>query len=158
MLDDQNSKYYKMERNVAMQPKKALKRKRPSSSIIVSQIPRKVMRGGLGTKMLWKHLSVSCVPIIQRAVVPSSIQPSWKRLQSFPRRLFFALPKIWSPVYDMLIRLIEYLVTLSLKFVTVLLSILFPRYVKILSIQCFPIYIEYKVETFLIEKELIVKT
>ena len=109
------------------------------------------MKGGLEKKMLGEHLSVSCVPIIQRAVVPVPIlQPGWKPLQSFPSRLFFC------PGLNM-IRFIGFFLTLSLKFVAVLLSIPFPRYVKLLSIQCFPIYIEYKVKTFLIEKEFLCK-
>ena len=109
------------------------------------------MKGGLEKKMLGEHLSVSCVPIIQRAVVPVPIlQPGWKPLQSFPSRLFFC------PGLNM-IRFIGFFLTLSLKFVAVLLSIPFPRYVKLLSIQCFPIDIEYKVKTFLIEKEFLCK-
>ena len=110
------------------------------------------MKGGLEKKMLGEHLSVSCVPIIQRAVVPVPIlQPGWKPLQSFPSRLFFC------PSLNM-IRLIEFFLTLSLKFVTVLLSIPFPRYVKLLSIQCFPIDIEYKVKPPLLKRSFFVKT
>ena len=100
--------------------------------------------------MLWEHLSVSCVPIIQRTVVPVSIlQPGWQLFNLFQVDFF-------CPALNM-IRLIEYFVTLSVKFVTVLPSILFPCYVKLLSIQCFPIDIEYKVKTFLIEKEFLCK-
>ena len=59
------------------------------------------MKGGLEKKMLGEHLSVSCVPIIQRAVVPVPIlQPGWKPLQSFPSRLFFAPALTWSGWLD----------------------------------------------------------
>ena len=65
------------------------------------------MKRGLEKKMLGEHLSVSCVPIIQRAVVPVPIlQPGWKPLQSFPSRLFFC------PGLNM-IRLIGFLLTQS---------------------------------------------
>ena len=82
---------------------------------------------------------------------PSSHPATWLETPSiFSKQTFFC------PGLNM-IRLIGFFLTFSLKFVTVLLSIPFPRYVKLLSIQCFPIYIEYKVKTFLIEKEFLCK-